>query len=378
MGKKKILVFIDWYLPGFRAGGPIRSCANMVAHLSDEFDFYIITSDTDYMSTSQYKSVKINDWNILPDGSSVYYISKDKLNASTIKFLLKKNDVDYYYMNGIYSYLFTQVPLQNIDKKKKKVIVAVRGMLAPSALSIKFFKKKLFFLYVKLTGLFDDIIFHTTTPQEKNQTESIFKKSRIQLAPNLSRTNTLIYTNQISKKENELRLLNIARIAPEKNLLFALEILKNVRSRVVFDFFGPIYNETYWDECKKIISFLPENITAVYKGVIEDEYVFSIMKNYHFLFLPTRGENFGHIILESFSSGLPAIISDQTPWNNLQLKNAGFDLTLQTPFEFSRVIDRCAQMSADEYSILSSGASRLAESFIKDEEKVNANRLLFS
>ena len=47
MEKKKILVFIDWYLPGFRAGGPIRSCANLISHLSDEFDFNIVTTDTD-------------------------------------------------------------------------------------------------------------------------------------------------------------------------------------------------------------------------------------------------------------------------------------------------------------------------------------------
>jgi len=27
--KKKILVFIDWYLPGYKAGGPVRSMANI-------------------------------------------------------------------------------------------------------------------------------------------------------------------------------------------------------------------------------------------------------------------------------------------------------------------------------------------------------------
>ncbi len=32
-------LFIDWYLPGFRAGGPIQSMANLVAHLSSDFRF---------------------------------------------------------------------------------------------------------------------------------------------------------------------------------------------------------------------------------------------------------------------------------------------------------------------------------------------------
>jgi len=378
MDKKKILVLIDWYLPGFKAGGPIRSCANMIAHLSREFDFYIITSDTDYMSESYYGNVKRNDWNAHPDGSMVYYISKENLNETTIKLLLREIEADCYYLNGVYSYLFTQVPLKSIDKRNKKIIVAARGMLAPSALSIKFFKKKLFFIYAKLIGLFDNIIFHATTTEEKKQIESIFQKSKVLVAANLPRPTTRIKSNQTVKEVGALHLFNIARIAPEKNLLFALNTLSNVKGKIIFDFYGPIYNESYWGECKNIIASLPKNITAAYKGVISDEHIFSAMKKYHFLFLPTRGENFGHIILEAMSSGIPVIISDQTPWLNLKSKNAGFDLSLDSHLEFAKIIDTCVQMSTEEYSILSSGASHLAEAFIKDEEKVKANQLLFS
>ncbi|CAN5434615.1 hypothetical protein BH10BAC1_BH10BAC1_14720 [soil metagenome] len=32
MAKKKVLIFIDWYLPGYKAGGPRQSVANLVAH----------------------------------------------------------------------------------------------------------------------------------------------------------------------------------------------------------------------------------------------------------------------------------------------------------------------------------------------------------
>ncbi len=56
--KKKILVFIDWYIPGFKAGGPIRSCANIVQHLSSDFEFYFITSDTDYCEDKPYENIK--------------------------------------------------------------------------------------------------------------------------------------------------------------------------------------------------------------------------------------------------------------------------------------------------------------------------------
>ena len=38
--KKKILIFIDWFLPGINSGGPVRSYFNMISHLEEEFDFY--------------------------------------------------------------------------------------------------------------------------------------------------------------------------------------------------------------------------------------------------------------------------------------------------------------------------------------------------
>ena len=48
MTRKKVLITIDWFLPGTKSGGPVRSYANMIAYFKNEFDFYIITRDTDY------------------------------------------------------------------------------------------------------------------------------------------------------------------------------------------------------------------------------------------------------------------------------------------------------------------------------------------
>ena len=46
--RKKVLIAIDWYLPGYKAGGPIRSCASIINCLKNDFDFAVITSDTDF------------------------------------------------------------------------------------------------------------------------------------------------------------------------------------------------------------------------------------------------------------------------------------------------------------------------------------------
>lgn len=377
MAKKMILVFIDWYLPGYRAGGPVRSCANLVAHLSDEFDFYIVTTDVDYMTNTPYESVKKDEWNDFPDGSKIYYISKEHLNSQTIKKVINEMPFDYFYINGVFSYFFTMTPLKYISDKKK-IIVAARGMLSPNALSIKSFKKKVYLDYVKITGLFSGVNFQATSEDEKTHILKIFSKNQVMIAPNLARKLKLVNFSVREKKSGVLKLLNVARIAPEKNLLYALNILKEVKTNVQFDFYGSIYDEQYAKQCLKVIDALPKNIIATQKGERNPEELLELMKSYHFLFLPSRGENFGHVILEAMSMGMPVIISDTTPWKRLEPANAGWDISLDNPKRFSEVIEKCIAMEQHEFDLLSKGAFSFASAFCNDPELINSNRKLFS
>ena len=59
---KRILICIDWYEPGFKAGGPISSVANIVSALKDDFEFYILTSAYDLGETEPYPDVTVNEW----------------------------------------------------------------------------------------------------------------------------------------------------------------------------------------------------------------------------------------------------------------------------------------------------------------------------
>src|SRR5438132_620616 len=50
-----------------------------------------------------------------------------------------------------------------------------------------------------------------------------------------------------------------------------------------------------------------------YCGPIPHEQVAGVLSDNDLLYLPTLGENFGHIIVESFAAGCPVLISDCTP-----------------------------------------------------------------
>lgn len=378
MTKKKILVFIDWYLPGYKAGGPIQSVANLVAHLKDEYDFYIVTRNTDYCETIPYTNVVSDDWNVLENGVSVYYISAEKLNFSTIRSLIDKTKVDAVYLNGIYSLYFTLFPLWILNKKSNlKIVVAARGMFASGAMNIKRRKKQLFITVIKFLRLFSKVTFHATNANEKDEIQKVLGDVQIKIAANLPQKSIIDRLNIKDKKAGELKLVNIARVAPEKNLLFALEVLKQVKTAVTFDIYGPIYNQDYWIKCQGVIKELPENIKVNYRGSVESDKVLTTLQAYDFMFMPTLGENFGHIILQSLSVGCPVIISDKTPWKNLKEKNIGWDIDLLDKNMFITVIETLVILDKAQYNLMQQSSFEFAKKYINNEETVKDNKQLF-
>ena len=70
--KKKILVFVARYLPGYKSGGPIRSISNLVESLGGEFDFYVVTSDRDAGEDRPYPSIRRSSWTEVGNARVLY------------------------------------------------------------------------------------------------------------------------------------------------------------------------------------------------------------------------------------------------------------------------------------------------------------------
>jgi len=100
---------------------------------------------------------------------------------------------------------------------------------------------------------------------------------------------------------------------------------------------------------------------------------------YHLFLLPTRGENFGHAILEALSAGCPVLISDQTPWRGLESSGIGWALPLTEPERFRAVLNQCIAMDEAEFAHRSLQATCYATAWIQNQEQeaVQAYRRLF-
>jgi glycosyltransferase involved in cell wall biosynthesis len=380
--KKKILIFVDWYLPGYKAGGPIRSIANMYSQLKNEYDFRIVTSDMDLHEATPYANIISDRWTKGPDGCQVIYLSQIKRNYKEILKIIKEERADFIYLNSVFSKVFTVFPL--LARKRhfpvRKVILAPRGMLGQGALQIKSAKKKVFLTWMKVTGLCSTIRWHASSTSEEAEIKKIFGKSAsTKVALNLSEGTEIKPIKKV-KKQGEMKIAFLSRISFKKNLEGTLLLLAKSSSQhqIQFDIFGPIEDAVYWSKCESIISTLPPHIKVNYRGAIANDKVAETLKNYHFSILLTFNENFGHSIIESMAAGCPVIISDQTPWRNLEKSLAGWDVSLQDENKILKVLHEAAEMNDETYNTWNLSAQRLASSIIFHPESIQQHKELFS
>ena len=356
MKKPQVLIFIDWYLPGTKAGGPVRSCANLVGHLSEQIDFSIVTTDTDYTETESYKDIEPDQWVQREDGTRVWYCSQSRIGKPAFLEILNEREYDAYYINGIYSRFFSILPLQLLKGSNRKVVVAVRGMLAEGPMKFGAFKKRAFLLFAKLIGLYKNVIFQATKPVEVDDIKKhVSPKARIETIPNLPRVlGQELQT--LDKQVGELNVICLARVAIEKNNIFAIQQLAEIKGKVRLDLCGSIYDQDYWRECKSAIEKLPNNVEVQLIDVVPGDEVPDLLSKYHLMFLPTHGENFGHVIFEALSVGRPVLISNRTPWLGLDQHKAGVDLPLEEPARFKETLQEFTDMDQTEFDVWCKGS----------------------
>lgn len=375
--KNKILIICDYYLPGYQSGGGLRTIVNTVERLKHKFDFYIITRDNDGDGII-YKTVKINEWNN-SENAQVYYLSQKDIKISKLRELIYEVKPQSIYINSIFSGLSIYVLiLKKLGLLNQfNLILAPEGELSLGALQVKGRKKKSFLNFSKTAGLFKNIIWKTTSELEMREVERVKGSGgEIFIAPNMPPPHFYRgYRQKLKpvKFSGEARMAFLSRYMKKKNFKWLLDHLAGIEGNLVIDIYGPLEDEKYWEESLAIIKNYPDNIKAEYKGVVSNEAVVETLFNYHFFLLPTLGENFGHVFLEALAAGCPLVISDRTPWLNLEEKQIGWDLPLEKPDEWNRVINYCIALDGESYTKMSCNARSFSNQWLSNPKVVEDN-----
>jgi len=377
--KKRILICVDWYEPGFKAGGPIRSVANLVNALKNDFEFYILTSAYDLGEIEPYPNIELNEWHD-QNGVFVKYMDHRAMTMPSIRGNVLEIAPDILYLNSLFSKLFTIAPLMLANRKGIKVILAPRGMLGLGALDLKRGKKKLFLTLAKLVGFYRKVIWHASTTEEESEIIAMFgKKAKVTIAQNIPITQTKKLDDILNKKNTgQVRFVFISRIARKKNLELAIEAVKRVKSTmpVFFDIYGNVEDVDYFDSFKHDIKD-HGNVKIEYKGVLNPVAIADVYMNSDFMLLPTRHENYGHAIVEAWANGCPVIISKNTPWKNLHVQQLGWDVNIDNVESLAKAVQEGIEIDFTSYIAMVRASYQYFTDKISDVEVINANRKLF-
>jgi len=354
---RSVLILTGRYLPGFKDGGPVRSIVNLVDAFGDKYDIRIMCTDRDHGDTDSYPDVSVYSYNEVR-GAKVFYVPPKGFALSLIKNL--SDEVDVLYCCGPYNdYAMNAMLLNKKRKLHCPLVIAPMGSFSPEAYAIKGFKKRLFVRMFKLFGMFKNVTWSVTSERENQELRAVLgDKIKTVIAEDLPRKGTIEHVHV--KEKDSLKLIFLSRISPKKNLLAAANALKNVPENVHIDFdiYGNMEDAEYYAQCEAVLKELPSNIKWEYKGLADSEAVPKIWAEYDAFLFPTMGENHGHVIAEAMSAGCIPIISDQTPWMDLNENNCGRVVALGDVGGFTDAVVELAQMSPEEMKALSDSAQK--------------------
>ncbi|MEO0471347.1 MAG: glycosyltransferase [Bacteroidota bacterium] len=370
-----LLIATDWFVPGYKAGGPIRSCLNVAYLMRDDFAVYVLTSDRDFGSHTPYPALQTDQWTHFDEGIQVFYQSPQNSIDP-----LGKLTPDVVYLNSMFSPRYTLSFLWKKwrGKLSAKLVLAPRGMLHAGALQYKSLKKKLFLQLLQTAGIQKSVHFQATDEQEETDIRKHFGENvHISTIGNVPSQQQAAWFPR-KKQAGSLRLIFVSRIGPKKNLDFLLNCLQNRKGHIQFDIIGPVEDADYWARCQRLIDGLPSNIEVTHLGALPHDKIIDALQQAHVFALSTHGENFGHAIFEAFQAGLPVLISDQTPWRNLQTHGIGWDISLHEQAKFEAALQEAIDMEEGTYLAISQAAWSFARTFVEESGWKEAYLQLFS
>lgn len=337
---------------------------NLVELLGDVSNVAVITSDRDLGESRPYSNPLSDRWSNWRGTARVRYCCSAFQRMVQFVVMLRRWKPQAVYLNSMFSVAGTLWPLVwvSLTGSHVRVVLAPRGMLKPSALAQKAWKKRPILTVLRSIGLVRSITFHATSADEVNEVRAAFGAVSVVLLNNVPCV-PLKHPAAHSRSAEVLRLCFLGRVHPIKNLLWLLESMKAIDCCCHLIVVGPIEDQRYHEQCLRAGEQLPSSATIEFVGAKTESEVREFLLASDVMILPTLGENFGHAIFESLAVGTPVIISDQTIWRGLVEQKAGWDLPL-VPEAFVGAICLLSRLSDSEYQVLRVNALAVSHRFL--------------
>lgn len=301
-----------------KAGGPARSVPILAKGLSTiGVNVYLLSFKTDDMNLALFEGTNVN----------VSFIPK-QCSGKKLRHYLIKNKIDLVHCQGVWRFIYNKI-CREAKRLGVPYIMTPRGALEPWCYNTywwKHFKKTLAMALYQKTDLQESAMLLATSKMEADNLRRLGLVRPIAVIPNGIIMDDypcrgLDCMNRIKKQ-----VLFLSRIHPKKGIEILLDSWKQmVKSYPDWkllivgngdaNYINGLNEKIINDDLDNNVSILPPAFGKDKYNLYVDSSVFV---------LPTYSENFGMVIAEALSCGLPVITTTGTPWESINEEKAGW------------------------------------------------------
>ncbi|WP_420151639.1 glycosyltransferase [Spirosoma sp.] len=349
----KIALSVDCFYPA-QMGGPSNAIYWQAKALTQAGHDVVVVAISDFLPPT----VLLDQWLKLDCGQVIY--TRNPHFYFPIKHIwygwqiIRKADV--VHVNSLfYPASFVWVVMSRLVKKP--VVWAPHGELSPAALR---FRTRLKQLRLKLfRRVSASISFHATCAAEAADIRTHFgQQARVTEIRNM-----MELPQKVESTPARSYLLFIGRLHPIKAVDRLIDAVSKSplfrESEYSLLIVGPDDDKVYSLQLKSLIKRLNLTEKIVFQEPVYGKDKERLYADALVTILPSHAENFGNVVIESMAQGTPVIASTGTPWQQLEIEQAGHWVHNDSD-SLRRAIETYMTLSANDYESYRKRAFELA------------------
>jgi glycosyltransferase involved in cell wall biosynthesis len=333
----RICLVSSSFYPATFYGGPISATWDLSKKLAENgHEIYVSTTNA---NGDNKLSVESNDFLEKQNNVFVNYYNEQITNKFSLSFLfgiwsdIKKSDIVYiqylFHYTVLFSLLFSVF-------QKKKIVVCPRGSFSVFTLNNKLPFIKLLWLNFFIKPLLNKIIWQASSYLEERDILNKFPNADVEIINDGIDYES--FQNLILVSRNEL-LNKFTGITFDdvSNIFFSMGQLHKIKGfDVLIDAFNLLLEKDKYAKLiiaggddgvgKKLenqIKKLNLSSSVFLIGAVNFEDKKLLLNNCDYFTLASEFESFGIVIAEALSCGKPVVVSNKTPWKDIQINNCG-------------------------------------------------------
>ena len=326
----RICLISSSFFPAISYGGPISATWGLAKSIAcDDVQVFISTTNA---NGNDRLNVPLNKFIQKEKNLFIKYYHEEFINKFSFSFLfgiwsdIKKSNV--IYIQYLFSYTVI-ISLLFSFIQSKKVVICPRGSFSSYTLTYKRSLLKRIWINLFFTPFRNLIIWHASSYLEKNDIKKIFPNSKVEIV-NDGVDFDSFQSSSLLKKEELICKYTSKKYKYISNIFFSMGRLHQIKAFSKYikeDKNAKLLIAGGDDGEEKMLSLLIKKLnlqnSVFLIGLVNFDDKKILLNNCDYFTLASSFESFGIVIAEALCCGKPIILSNKTPWCDLEANKCG-------------------------------------------------------